>query len=130
MMLSLLDVYNEEIEKNKQTDAEDQEDNLDATTNKINNDEDGDKDADEKALVLLQQISQDQITNPVRAIEGLLKNLSGSLRMQNRRQDLFWSRELKTIARRSKSSKLVSRHFQPCQDWCPHHKAFGFILVV
>jgi hypothetical protein len=82
MMLSLLGVYNDEIEKNKQTDADDEQDNLDATTDRINSsDDDRDKDRsiDENlrtsSLVLLQQISKDQITDPVQAIEGLLKNI-------------------------------------------------------
>jgi uncharacterized protein (DUF2267 family) len=70
MMLPLLDVYNEESEKNKQTYAQDEQDNLDATMNRINSAEDNDrnKDIDENlrtsALVLLQQISKDQITDP------------------------------------------------------------------
>jgi hypothetical protein len=70
MMLSLLDVYNEESEKNKQTYAQDEQDNLDVTMNRINSAEDNDrnKDIDENlrtsALVLLQQISKDQITDP------------------------------------------------------------------
>jgi hypothetical protein len=88
-MLSLLDVYNEEIEKNKQTDAADEQDDLDATTNRINSAEDNDRDKDiddnlgTSALVLLQQISKDLITNPVRAIGGLLKTIRVS---QNAKQ--------------------------------------------
>jgi hypothetical protein len=60
MMLSLLGVYNKEIDKNKQTDAEDEQDDLDATTDRINSaDDDRDKySIDENlctsALVLLQ----------------------------------------------------------------------------
>jgi len=42
-MLSLLDVYNEEIEKNKKANDEDEQDDLDATTNRINNEDDQDK---------------------------------------------------------------------------------------
>jgi hypothetical protein len=90
MMLSLLGVYNDEIEKNKQTDANDEQDDLNATTDRINSsDDDRDKDRsiDENlrtsALVLLQQISKDQITNPVQAIEGLLKTIRVS---QNAKQ--------------------------------------------
>ncbi len=82
MILSLLDVYNEEIEKNKQTDAEDEQDDLDATTNRINSADDDDQDKDSieenlrtSALVLLQQISKAEITDPVQAIEGLLKTI-------------------------------------------------------
>jgi hypothetical protein len=81
MMLSLLGVYSDKIEKNKQTDADEQDD-LDATTDRINSsDDDRDKDRsiDENlctsAHVLLQQISKDQITHPVQAIEGLLKTI-------------------------------------------------------
>jgi hypothetical protein len=83
MMLSLLGVYKEEIEKKKQADADDEQDNLDATTDRINSaDDDQDKDSIDKnlctsALVLLQQIFQDQITDPVQAIEGLLKTIRG-----------------------------------------------------
>jgi hypothetical protein len=90
MMLSLLRVYSDEIEKNKQTDADDEQDDLDATTDRINSsDDDRDKDRsiDENlrilALVLLQQISKDQITDPVQAIEGLLKTIRVS---QNAKQ--------------------------------------------
>jgi hypothetical protein len=78
MMLSLLGVYNKEIEKNKQTYANNEQDDIDATTDRINSaDDDQDKDSIDKnlctlALVLLQQISKDQITNPVQA-EDLLK---------------------------------------------------------
>jgi hypothetical protein len=90
MMLSLLGVYSDEIEKNKQTDADDEQDDLDATTDRINSsDDDRDKDRsiDENlrtsALVLLQQISKDQINDPVQAIEGLLKTIRVS---QNAKQ--------------------------------------------
>jgi hypothetical protein len=49
MMLSLLHVYNKEIKKNKQTDAEDKQDDVDATMNRINSadNDDQDKDIDE-----------------------------------------------------------------------------------
>jgi hypothetical protein len=89
MMLSLRGVCNKEIEKNKQTDANNERDGLDATTDRINiADDDRDKDSiDENlctlALILLQQISKDQITNPVQAIEGLLKTFRVS---QNAKQ--------------------------------------------
>jgi hypothetical protein len=90
LMLSLLVVYNEEIEKNKQTDADDKQDDLDATTDRINHSADDDRDKDSidenlrtSALVLLQQISKDQITDPVQAIEGLLKTIRVS---QNAKQ--------------------------------------------
>jgi hypothetical protein len=82
MMLSLLGVYSDEIKKNKQIDAHDEQDNLDATIDRINSSDDGrDKDRSinenlrTSALVLLQQISKDQITDPVQAIEGLLKTI-------------------------------------------------------
>jgi hypothetical protein len=71
MMLSLLGVYKEEIEKNKQTDANNEQDNIDATTDRINSaDDDRDKDSiDENlrtsALFQLQQLSKDQIIDPV-----------------------------------------------------------------
>jgi hypothetical protein len=80
-MLSLLGVYNKEFEKNKQTDVDNEQDDIDATTDRINSaDDDRDKDSINEnlctsALVLLQQLSKDQITNPVQAIEGLLKTI-------------------------------------------------------
>jgi hypothetical protein len=40
MMLSLLGVYKEEIETNKQTYAEDEQDDLDATTDRVNSADD------------------------------------------------------------------------------------------
>jgi hypothetical protein len=40
MMLSLLSVYSDKIEKNKQTDADDKQDDLDATTDRINSSDD------------------------------------------------------------------------------------------
>jgi hypothetical protein len=89
MMLSLIHVYNKEIEKNKQTDADDKQGDLDATTNRINSAEDDDRDKDivdnlrASALVLLQHLSKDQIADPVRAIEGLLKSIRVS---QNAKQ--------------------------------------------
>jgi hypothetical protein len=66
MMLSLLGVYSDKIEKNKQTDAGGEQDNLDTTADRINSsddDQDKDRSIDENlrtsALVLLQQISKD-----------------------------------------------------------------------
>jgi hypothetical protein len=70
-VLSLLDLYKEEIDKNKQTDAEDKQDDLDAARNKINSadkdnqDKEIDKNLCTTALIILQQISKDQITDPV-----------------------------------------------------------------
>jgi hypothetical protein len=62
MMLSLLGVYSDEIEKNKQTDTDNKQDDLDATTdrsNSLDDDRDKDRSIDENlrtsALVLLQQ---------------------------------------------------------------------------
>ena len=122
MILSLLDVYNEEIEKNKQTDAEDEQDDLDATTNRINSADDDDQDKDSieenlrtSALVLLQQISKAEITDPVQAIEGLLKTIRVA-QYAKQMARLSWSRKLKAIiTRRNMSLKLASHHFQPCQ---------------
>ena len=84
MKLSLLDVYDEKIEKNKLADAEDEDeneqDNLDATSNRINHEDDQEKDMDmnlrTSALVLLQQILKDQITGPVRADKGIAQTKS------------------------------------------------------
>ena len=88
MMLSVLDMYFQEIEKNKKvTDAdEDEEDNSDATITRINSDEDRDEMHENlctSALLLLEQISTDKSTDPVGAIEGLLKSIRVS---QNAKQ--------------------------------------------
>jgi hypothetical protein len=80
MMLSLLDVYNEEIEKTKQQDAEEGKDDLDASSDRTNHEdeqEDMDTNVRASALVLLQQISKDEITDPVKALEDLLKTSRG-----------------------------------------------------
>ena len=88
-MLSVLDMYFQEIEKNKEvTDAdEDEEDNdSDATITRINSEEDRDEMHENlrtSALLLLEQIATDKITDPVGAIEGLLKSIRVS---QNTRQ--------------------------------------------
>ncbi len=65
MMLSVLDMYCQEIERNKVTDTdEDEEDNdSDATITRINSEEDRDemhKDLRTSALLLLEQISTDK----------------------------------------------------------------------
>jgi hypothetical protein len=60
-----------------------QQDNLDATMNRINNGDDGDKEMDENlaeylrtsAMLLLEQILMDKSTDPVGAIEGLLNGI-------------------------------------------------------
>jgi hypothetical protein len=91
MMLSLMDIYFQEIEKNKKVtdaDEDDEEDNdSDATTTRINSDEDQDEMHENlrtSALLLLEQISTDKRTDPVGAIvEGLLKSIRVS---QNAKQ--------------------------------------------
>jgi hypothetical protein len=90
MMLSVMDMYFQEIEKNKKVtdaDEDDEEDNhLDATITRINSDEDQDEMHENlctSALLLLEQISTDKSTDPVGAIEGLLKSIRVS---QNAKQ--------------------------------------------
>ena len=90
MMLSVLDMYFEEIEKNKQltTDdaVEDEDDNSDATptsiTRRVNSEDDGVNEMHENLrtspLLLLEQISTDKSTDPVGDIEGLLKSIRES----------------------------------------------------
>jgi hypothetical protein len=89
MMLSLLDMYFQGIE-NKEKDAyEDMEDNdLDATITRTNSDKDPDemhKKLCTSALLLLAQIAMDKCTDPVGAMEGLLKWIRVS---QNARQQV------------------------------------------
>jgi hypothetical protein len=129
MMLSLLGVYNEEIEKNKQTDADNEQDDIDATTDRINSaDDDRDKDSIHEnlrtlALVLLQQLSKDQITNPVQAIEGLLKTIRVS---QNAKEKARLALVSGVENNHIDKQEFVSPHFQPCQNlvspsqsvWC------------
>ncbi len=82
MILSVLNMYFQEIEK-KVTDAdEDEEDNdLEATIYRTNSDKDPDEMQENlwtSALLLLEQILTDKSTDPVGAIEGLLKWISVS----------------------------------------------------
>jgi hypothetical protein len=124
MMLSLLSVYNEEIEKNKLTDAENEQDDLDATTDRINRaDDDRDKDSiDENlrtlAAILLQQISMDQITEPVRAIEGLLKTIRVS---QNAKQKGRLSLVLGVV----ENNHIDKQEFETCESSFPTLSQLG-----
>ncbi len=84
MMLSVMDMYFQEIEKNKKVtdaDEDDEEDNhSDATITRINSEEDRDEMHENlrtSALLLLEQIATDKSTDPVGAIEGLLKSIMG-----------------------------------------------------
>jgi hypothetical protein len=90
MMLSVMDVYFQDIVNNKKVtdaDEDDEEDNdSDATITRINSDEDKDEMHENlrtSALLLLEQISADKSTDPVGAIEGLLKSIRVS---QNAKQ--------------------------------------------
>ena len=117
MMLSMLDIYNQEIKKNKQTHAdEDEQDNLNATMNRIKYGDHQDKEMRENpctlALHLLDQNLIDTSTAPVRAIEGLLK-LSGCPRMPNNRRDFLWYPV--TITWRSKSLLRANHRVLPCR---------------
>jgi hypothetical protein len=77
MMLSVLEMYFQEIEKNELTDAdEDEEDNSNATITRIKYEDGRDemhKNLRTSALPLFEQISTDKSTDPVGAMEGLLK---------------------------------------------------------
>jgi hypothetical protein len=113
-MLSVLDICNQEIQTNKQTDDDDKYDTLDSTsTSTINNGNGTDKVMEVNlcnlAQSLLQEILDNTRTDPVGAIEGLLK-LSGWLRMPDKRQDFLWYPKVKTCTWRRKSLKLVSHH--------------------
>ncbi len=90
MMLSVLDMYYEQIETNSKVtyDDEDEGDNLDATIiNRINTEDVQDNMMHENlrtsALLLLKQIATDKSTDPVGAIEGLLRTIRVS---QNAKQ--------------------------------------------
>jgi hypothetical protein len=75
MMLSVLDMYYQEIKKNKvKDDNEDVEDNLDATITRINNSEDdcGNKmhgNLRASVLLLLKQIPTDESTNQLEPLK-------------------------------------------------------------
>jgi hypothetical protein len=82
MMLAVLSLHNEEIEKNKQPDDDDEDDNLEG--NKGKDLEDLDENLRNSALVLLEQISKkDTSIDPVEAIEALMKTIRES---QNAKQ--------------------------------------------
>ena len=87
MMVAVLDIYNQEMEKNMQADEEEDEDNLDRTLHSSAGGDDGEKEMDENlrnlALALLEQISKDESTDPVECIVGLLKTIRAS---QNAKQ--------------------------------------------
>jgi hypothetical protein len=88
MMLSVLDICTSKRLRNKVTDGadEDEEDNLDATITKINSEDDRDemhKNLCTSALLLLEQILTDKSTDPVGAMEGLLRSIRVS---QNAKQ--------------------------------------------
>ncbi len=88
MIRAVLHLYNQEMETNKQPDDDEDDDNLDdSTMNRANNGKNDRDETDENfrnsALVLLEQISKDESTDPVEAIEGLLKTVRAS---QNAKQ--------------------------------------------
>jgi hypothetical protein len=71
MMVAVLDIYNQEMEKNMQADKDEDEDNLDRTLHSSAGD-DGEKEMDENlrnsALALLEQISKDESTDQLNAL--------------------------------------------------------------
>jgi hypothetical protein len=74
MMLAVLNLYQEESERNKQQD-DDENDNLDGSK-KGNDRDEMDENLRTSALLILEQISsKDKSTDPVEAIEGLLKTI-------------------------------------------------------
>ena len=76
MTLAVLDLYHQDIEKNKKQ-ADDDTDNLEVS--KGTDRDEMDKNLRNSALVLLEQISnKDKSTDPVEAIEGLLKTIRAS----------------------------------------------------
>ena len=77
MMLTVLQLYNQDIDKNKQRDDENENDNLEVNTS--NDRDEMDENLRNLALVILEQISKnDKSTDPVEAIEGLLKTIRAS----------------------------------------------------
>ena len=77
MMLTVLQLYNQDIDKNKQRDDENENNNLEVNTS--NDRDEMDKNLRNSALVILEQISNnDKSTDPVEAIEGLLKTIRAS----------------------------------------------------
>ena len=85
MILAVLNLYNQEIEMNKQTDEEGGDDTLSEVVAKVNEKDDLDENLRNSALSILEQISnkQDESIDPVEAIEGLLKTIRAS---QNAKQ--------------------------------------------
>jgi hypothetical protein len=69
------------MEKNKQPDDDEDNENLDENMNRANNGNDRDE-TDENlrnsALVLVEEISMDESTDSVEVIEGLLKMIRGA----------------------------------------------------
>ena len=87
MIRDVLHLYNQEMEKNKQPDDDEDNDYLDESMDRANNGTNDRNETDENlrnsALVLLEQISKDESTDPVVAIEGLLKTIRAA---QNAKQ--------------------------------------------
>jgi hypothetical protein len=78
MMLAVLDLYHQDIVKNKQADDDDDKNN-NLEVNKGNDRDKMDKNLCNLAPVILEQISnEDKSTDPVEAIEGLLKTIRAS----------------------------------------------------
>jgi hypothetical protein len=78
MMLAVLQLYYQDLEQNKQPEPEDDNDNF-LEVNKGNDRDEMDENLRNSALVILEQISnKDESTDPVEAIEGLLKTIRAS----------------------------------------------------
>jgi hypothetical protein len=77
IILDVLQLYYQDIKQNKQPEPEDDKDNMEV--NKDNDRDEMDENLRNSALVLLEQISnKDKSTDPVEAIEGLLKTIRAS----------------------------------------------------
>jgi hypothetical protein len=104
MMLAVLDLYHQDIVKNKQADDDDDKnDNLEV--NKGNDRDKMDKNIRNLAPVILEQISnEDKSTDPVEAIKENYQGISGC-KAKGTTIFGYWRR---------KSMKFVSDHFQSC----------------
>jgi hypothetical protein len=105
MMLAVLNLYHQDIEKNKQADDDDDDKNDNLEVNKGNDRDKMDKNIRNLAPVILEQISnEDKSTDPVEAIKENYQGISGC-KAKGTTIFGYWRR---------KSMKFVSDHFQSC----------------
>jgi hypothetical protein len=84
MIRAVLHLYNQEMETKQPDDDKDNlDDSMNRRTNNGNDRDETDENLRNSALVLLEQISKDESTDPVEAIEGLLKTVRAT---QNAKQ--------------------------------------------